>query len=427
VRRVWSVLTVRGRWLAGTGLVVLLAAMISGQRDVMRVGLLLLALPLVALVLVLRARLRMSAERSVEPAQVALGTPMHGRITLGHDSLLPAALLELEDQVPPELGERPRFLVDRATSHWQRTVEYPLLGRARGHYRTGPLMVRTTDPFGLVALDRTFTATSEVVVTPQVFDLTRAAGGGNGGSTGEARPRRIGAVGTDDVLVREYRQGDDVRRIHWRSTARSGELMVRREEQALDPSTAVLLDTRAAAHAGRGLHHSLEWAVSAVASVGLRLADDGFTVDVTTPDGALPGAGSTRGPLAADALLRQLTDLQPARRHDLGHLLVDAAGERDEQLVVAVLGRVTPEEAYAVSGLRRQRATGLAMVLDVDAWAATAPRTEGGEPGGAGDAGHAAFRAAEVLADQQWRVVVVSPSMTVPQAWEALERAVVLA
>ena len=423
MRRVWSVLTVRGRWLVGTGLVVLLAAMVSGQRDVMRVGLLLLALPLVALVLVLRARLRMSAERSVEPAQVALGTPMHGRITLGHDSLLPAALLELEDQVPPELGERPRFLVDRATSHWERTVTYPLLGRARGHYRTGPLMVRTTDPFGLVRLDRTFTATSEVVVTPQVFDLTRVTGGGSGGSAGEAQPRRIGLSGADDVLVREYRQGDDMRRIHWRSTARSGELMVRREEQALDPSTRVLLDTRASAHAGRGLHHSLEWAVSAVASVGLRLAEDGFAVDVTTSEGPLPGSGAARGLLAADTLLRQLTDLRAAPDRGLGHLVTDLGGERGEQLVVAVLGRLTPEEAHVVSGLRRQRSTGLAMVLDVDAWVAGAARGSVDDAGAEPSA--AAVRAAEILADQQWRVVVVSPTTTVPQAWEALERAVV--
>ena len=80
-------------------------------------------------------------------------------------------------------------------------MEYPLVGRARGHYRTGPLMVRTTDPFGLVRLDRTFSATSEVVVTPQVHDLTGTAGGGSGGSAGEARPRRIGVSGADDVLV----------------------------------------------------------------------------------------------------------------------------------------------------------------------------------------------------------------------------------
>lgn len=420
VRRVWSVLTPRGRWLSGAGLVVLLAGMVSAQRDIMRVGLLLLALPLVALVLVLRARLRMSAERSVEPASVALGTPMHGRITLGHDSLLPAALLELEDQVPPELGERPRFLVDRATSHWQRTVEYPLLGRARGHYRTGPLMVRTTDPFGLVRLDRTFTATSEVVVTPQVFDLTRVGGGGSGGSAGEARPRRVGVLGADDVLVREYRQGDDVRRIHWRSTARSGELMVRREEQALDPSTSVLLDTRASAHAGRGLHHSLEWAVSAVASVGLRLAEDGYAVDVTTSDGRLPV--TSRGPVAAEALLGQLTDLRPAPGRGLGHLLSDAGAEHGEQLVVAVLGRLTSAEAYAVAALRRQRATGLALVLDVDSWATPDP---GGRAAATPDDSSGAARAAEILADRQWRVVVVDATTTVPQAWEALERAAV--
>jgi uncharacterized protein (DUF58 family) len=388
---------------------------------VMRVGLLLLALPLVALVLVLRARLRMSAERSVEPAQVPLGSPMHGRITLGQDSLLPAALLELEDQVPPELGERPRFLVDRAASHWQRTIEYPLLGRARGHYRTGPLMVRTTDPFGLVQLDRTFTATSEVVVTPQVFDLSRAAGGGSGGSAGEARPRRIGVVGTDDVLVREYRQGDDVRRIHWRSTARSGELMVRREEQALDPSTTVLLDSRAGAHAGRGVQHSLEWAVSAVASVGLRLTDDGYAIEVVTSDGPLQGAGAAPGPVAADVLLRQLTDLQPSPTRGLSRLMNGAAGEHGDQLVVAVLGRLTPEEAYAVAGLRRSRATGLAMLLDVDTWAVPGSRAQTEPDPGPG----AADRAAEILADQQWRVVVVRPTTTVPQAWEALERSAV--
>ena len=229
-------------------------------------------------------------------------------------------------------------------------------------------------------------------------------------------------MGADDVLVREYRQGDDVRRIHWRSTARSGDLMVRREEQALDPSTTVLLDTRAPAHAGRGVHHSLEWAISAAASVGLRLAEDGYAVDVLTPDGPLQSTGTARGPVAADALLGQLTDLQAVPGRGLGHLLADAAGERREQLVVAVLGRLTPEEAYAVAGLRRRRATGLAMVLDVDAWVLGGSR---GRSEADPDAEGAAARAAEILADQQWRVVVVDPSMTVPQAWEVLERTVV--
>src|SRR3712207_8309243 len=135
--------------------------MIAGQRDVMRLALLLLLLPLIAAVLVSRARLRLSCERSVEPAQVTLGSPLRGRITLGQDGRLPADILMLEDEVPRELGPRPRFLVDKADLSWRREVEYPLLGRVRGRFRTGPLKVRTTDPFGLVQLNRQFVATTD--------------------------------------------------------------------------------------------------------------------------------------------------------------------------------------------------------------------------------------------------------------------------
>ena len=88
-----------------------------------------------------------------------------------------------------------------------------------------------------------------------------------------------------------------------------------------------------------------------------------------------------RGPVAADALLQQLTDLRPTSGHEPGPPpRRPPAGERGEQLVVAVLGRLTPEEAYTVAGLRRRRATGLAMVLDVGHVddRARAPRTDGG-------------------------------------------------
>jgi uncharacterized protein (DUF58 family) len=259
--KAWQLLTLRGRAFLVIGLVVVLIAMLAGQRDVMRLGLLVLAIPVIAAVLVSRARLRMSCERSVVPAQVPLGSPMRGKITLGQDGRLPAGILLLEDAVPRELGPHPRFLVDKADLSWRREVEYPLLGRVRGRFTTGPLMVRTTDPFGLVRLDRQFVATSDVMVTPQVVPLPAMRAAGGAGSTGEARPHRIGVVGQDDALVREYHQGDDVRRVHWRSTARRGELMVRREEQSWDPSASIMLDTRSRAHAGEGMYSSLEWGV----------------------------------------------------------------------------------------------------------------------------------------------------------------------
>ena len=312
MRRPWRLFTARGHVFVVVGVLVVVASMVAGQRDVMRIGLLLLALPVIAAVLVARARLRLSCERSVEPPRVALGSPMRGRITLGQEGRLPAGILLLEDTVPAELGNRPRFVVDKADLSWRREIEYPMLGRVRGRFHTGPLMVRTTDPFGLVQLDRHFQATTEVMITPVVEILPAMRSAGGAGSAGEARPHRVGVTGQDDVLVREYQQGDDRRRIHWRSTARRGDLMVRREEQAWDPTASVLLDARVSSHAGRGMHSSLEWAVSAAASVAVHFLDDGFGVEIYEPDGSMHIAGhiGQHSTASSDLALSRLTDLR---------------------------------------------------------------------------------------------------------------------
>jgi uncharacterized protein (DUF58 family) len=405
VKRAWRLLTRRGRSFVVVGLLALLVAMLAGQRDVMRLALLLLALPVVAAVLVSRARLRLSCERSVEPAQVTLGSPMRGRITLGQDGRLPAGILMLEDEVPRELGPRPRFLVDKADLSWRREVEYPMLGRVR---------VRTTDPFGLVQLDRQFVATSDVMVTPQIFPLSPLRATGGGGSTGEARPHRIGIVGQDDALVREYRRGDEVRRIHWRSTAHRGELMVRREEQAWDPSARVLLDSRAAAHAGLGLQSSLEWAVSAAASVALHFLDEGFSVEIFEADGPLHVTGSMgqHSSASAELVVSRLTDLKPRVTSTLHYAVESAVEDRPGQLVVAVLGRLDAADANSLLRLQRNRAQGLALVLDVDSFAdvPAGPR-QGAEH----------ELAVRILRDNQWKVVDVTRGMSVPDAWAVLE------
>jgi uncharacterized protein (DUF58 family) len=414
VKRPWGLLTVRGRILTISGILVILAAMISGQRDVMRLGLLLLTLPVVAAVLVSRARLRMTCERAIEPAQVPLGSPMKGQIILGQDGRLPAAILLLEDTVPRELGSRPRFLVDRADATWRRVVEYPLLGRVRGRFSTGPLTVRTTDPFALVQLDRQFMATSEVMVTPRVFPLPSMRTTGGAGSTGEARPHRIGVVGQDDVLVREYRQGDDVRRIHWRSTARFGDLMVRREEQAWDPSASILLDSRASAHAGRGMQNSIEWAISAAASIAIHFLDDGFGIEIYEADGPLhiAGAMGQHSSASAELVVSRLTDLRPRPTTTMHYAIESATIDRPGQLVIAVMGRMSAEDANALLRVRRNRAHGMALVLDVDSFAD--PTTN-----------HVRDQhqlALQILRDHQWRVVEVPRGMAVTDAWSALEQ-----
>ena len=415
MRRAWRLLTARGRFFVVGGLAIVLISMAAGQRDVMRIGLLLLVLPVIAAILVSRARLRMSCERSIEPAQVPLGAPMRGQITLGQDGRLPAGILMLEDAVPRELGNRPRFLVDKADLSWRREVEYPLLGRVRGRFATGPLRVRTTDPFGLVQLDRQFVATTEVMVTPRIFPLPAIRTVGGAGSAGEERPHRIGVVGQDDALVREYRQGDDVRRIHWRSTARRDELMVRREEQAWDPSASIVLDSRAGAHAGRGMHNSIEWAISAAASVALHFLDDGFSIEIYEADGPLRISGSMgqHSSASQELVISRLTDLKARATTTMHYAVESAAVDRPGQLVIAIMGRMDAEDANSLLRVRRNRAHGMAMVLDVDTFA--------DEP--AGERARAQHELAmQMLRDNQWRVVEVSRGMGVADAWSMLEQ-----
>lgn len=418
MRNPWKVLTGRGKVFLLVGLLILLLAMFSDQRDVLRIGLLFLVLPLVAGVLVARSRLRMSCERSVEPAQVPLGSRMQGKLLLGQDGRLPAGILLLEDYVPRELGSRPRFVVDKADLAWRRQVAYPLRGKVRGRFATGPLMVRTTDPFGLVRLDRQFNSTSEVMVTPEIVPLQPARGAGGGGSSGEARPHRIGVVGQDDVLVREYRQGDDVRRIHWRSTARRNELMVRREEQAWDPSTTIILDSRRSAHDGRGMDHSFEWAVSAAGSIAHHFLEDGFSVEVYDAEGPMHVTGpmGQHSSLSSDQLIRQLTDLTLKSSNSLHYGVEAALQEQNGQLVVAVVGRLTARDAESLLRARRNRAQGMALVVDADSFL-----PDGAEP-------TAPFRereqdlAVQMLIDNQWRVLRVQHGTPVAEAWQQLTR-----
>ena len=142
-------------------------------------------------------------------------------------------------------------------------MAYTVRADVRGRYEVGPLVVRLTDPFGLCELTRSFPSMDQLTVIPQVVALPSVRLAGEYAGAGESRARSVAVHGEDDAATREYRHGDDLRRVHWRSTARVGELMVRREEQPWESRATVVLDTRATAHRGEGPTASFEWAVSA--------------------------------------------------------------------------------------------------------------------------------------------------------------------
>ncbi|HUR04249.1 MAG TPA: DUF58 domain-containing protein [Nonomuraea sp.] len=396
-------LTSRGRSFLASGVAAMLMAFLLGENDLFRIGVLVTALPLLAAMVVARTRYRLSCARRLDPARAEVGGEATVTLRLENVTRLPTGLLLIEDTVPYALGVRPRFVLDRVESRGVREIDYRVRSDLRGRYTIGPLSVRITDPFGLVELTRGFTISDTLVVTPQVVALPHVRLSGEWTGGGDSRTRSVAAAGDDDVAPREYRQGDDLRRVHWRSTARHGELMVRREEQQWQSRGALLLDTRRYAHRGEGPRSSFEVAVSAAASIGVHLAHEGLGLRLVTDQGAehLTDSGLSWSLLDTLAVVRNST----ARSLEMGVSALRQGG--GDGLIVAVLGSLDPEEARELARLRHSGITGVAVLLDVGTW-------DGGEPGSTEN-----YEAVQgVLAGYGWRIVRLPAGVPIASVWQ---------
>lgn len=374
-------LTTRGRAFIAAGVTASVCALLLGQKDLLRVGVLLIALPVVAALVVGRTRLRLQVHRSLAPDQVPVGGQATVDLTLTNQGRMPAGLLLLEDRIPYVLGHRPRFVVDRVSPNWRRTVSYPVKSDVRGLFQVGPLMLTVADPFGLVETSRTFTRSQNLLVTPRVYKLPTVRLGADRAGSGENRPRAIAAAGEEDATVREYRDGDDLRRVHWRSTARRGSLMVRREEQPWQSRCAIFLDARTTSHHGHGPSASLEWAVSAAASVGTDVIRRGYMTTLLGGPTTLAAitrrtSSAVHQPLTSQQLLTECATVEEHKYAEVGPLLTVDRQTQDPSLVVAILGACGSEDITALNRWRSNQATGVVLLLDAASWAVDADGTE---------------------------------------------------
>jgi uncharacterized protein (DUF58 family) len=406
-------LTPRGRSFLASGVAALLCAFLFGEHDLLRVAVLIIALPLLAALVVARTRYRLGCARRLSPTRVAVGNDATVTLRLENVTRLPTGLLLIEDTLQYALGARPRFVLDRVEPRGVREIDYKVRSDLRGRFAIGPLSVRITDPFGLVELTRSFTITDTLVVTPEVTALPRVPLSGEWAGGGESRTRSVAVAGDDDVAPREYRHGDDLRRVHWRSTARYGELMVRREEQQWQSRGALLLDTRRYAHRGEGPRSSFETAVSAAASIGVHLAREGLGLRLVTDLGPqhLAADGAGHGLLDALAVVRE----SPARSLELGVAALRQGG--GDGLIVAVLGALDETDARALARLRHGGMTGVAVLLDVATW----------RPGGRPEDEEAVRAAGTVLASAGWRVVRLPAGVPLAAVWPQAGRSTVQA
>ncbi|MGL4832736.1 MAG: DUF58 domain-containing protein, partial [Propionibacteriaceae bacterium] len=287
---------------------------------------------------------------------------------------------------------------------------YQLRANQRGRSNVGPVSVETRDPFGMVRLLRQqHSGETSLAVTPVISRLSGTVLGAINGADGEATPQRISSSGEDDVLVREYRHGDDMRRVHWRSSAKLGELMVRREERAGGPSATILLDSRQSAHAGQGPDSSFEWSVNAAASIAMLLLEYGYHVCLVSAEGTLvePRLSTAEQELAREDIMSALTDITMSAGDSLDAAADALSHHSDNHVLIALIGRTSHHNLERILTARHGRTRGLAFAVDTPSFTADKTATEG------------------VSLDQRcmsfsgngWRTVAVTSAMSVPQAW----------
>jgi uncharacterized protein (DUF58 family) len=440
-------MTTRGSSFVAAGIAAIGTGYVLGERALLCVGVALVALPLLAAVAARRGQYRLSVSRVISPPRVPAGHTATVTLRLENVSRASTGLLLAEDGVPYALGARPRYVLDKIERNGTRELSHPLRSDVRGKFEIGPLQLRVADSFGLVEVSRSLSGRTPFIVTPRVVPLARTVISRSWAGEGEGQARLASMAGEDDVIPREYRNGDERRRVHWRSTARYGELMVRREEQRWRNKATVLLDSRSMSHLGSGAGSSFETAVSAAASVGVHVSQEGLTGQFIS-DGDIIRSG----PFFEDRLLDALAVIRPTGARTLDRafkeLKVIGAG-----VIIAVMGRMSQGEAQQLAACRTEGSQGIALLLDVATWADAARRpnpasspvngtdsgdsagpldgqAEAARDGGGAAAGHGAnsakafefAAAAAVLRGAGWHVTVVDASTPLGIAWQRLPR-----
>lgn len=351
-----------------------------------------------------------TAERECSRTSLQIGEKAAVIVRIKNNRWLPVVWLLCEDSVPKQalLQRPPRIALEgkrvgivQLPSRGTKLLPYQVRFLMRGYYQLGPLLVESGDLFGLQRRFQIKTKPHYVLVYPKVLPL-------KGYDLASRRP--IGEVRLTHRLfedptrisgVRQYQQGDPLNRIHWRATARTGELHCKMYEPSCIAGVTLLLDFHVASYPARGEPHRSELAVTAAASLanaiyqmgqqfGLitngrdaadRIRQEGHRHEFHTRSMALgnvemQGSSDRLNPVivetrrGAEQLAQILETLARVELSDgltFSQLVIEATSRLPrDATVVALLADVPPETAIALAGLKRRGYAVTAMLVMAD-------------------------------------------------------------
>lgn len=413
-------LTLRGWAVALTGLALLVVARTFGSQPVEQFGFALVVLPLIALAVVRLGKHDLQVTRRTSPERVRAGSKVKVTLEISNRGRGPAPLLLLEDRVPSDVAGRARFALHGVEPKGRRAAAYELRPPRRGHYQIGPLTLTSTDPFGLARLEDAAAPKASILVHPRVEPLALPRDLGDRRSLAVSALRQpIGAQGEDFYTLREYNEGDDLRKVHWPATAKRGRYMIRQEETPWHTRATVVFDDRSSGHDGIGEAGSFERVIEATASIVDLYHRSGYTYRLAGASAAgLPAAKgsphfnraldllatvhtSAPDPLGADALVARLLE-------------IDAATAGEGTLAV-VTGSLTPEAAMAITRCGRRFRQTIVVTFPSHRFAALTTKARW--------AGEESVRdVVKLLARGGAHTIVLGPEESLLSGWDSLSR-----
>lgn len=351
-RRAWSLLA--------AGALLPFVGRLLGVRELTSLGLVALVLTGASVALVAYGPVNVEAVRRLVPVRVHAGTPCRVDLHVRNLALRRSPVLTARD--PFDDGRRwARFRLAPLSPNQGCTAAYRVPTDRRGLFDLGPLQLIRTDPLGLATRTIEVAGVDSVTVYPRIDRIaalphTRGADP-RGGTVTQAS---FGPSGDEFHALRPYVVGDDLRRVHWKSSARTEDLLIRQDELPWQGRATLVVDLRATVHT----EASFEAAMSAAASIATACVGAGLEFRLLGTDGVDTGHGAGRAHL--DAVLERLAawEPDPSAAHALTSTLAGVALARDSSLATITTGRAGPGAVDVAARARRGRRGAVVVVLE---------------------------------------------------------------
>ena len=350
-------MTGRGWAILAAAVVCIGAGRVLGLEDVFLIGTGLVVMLAVAWVYVRVIRTHVAAARRLLPSRVHAGSSSRVELTLTNRGRRRSPVLTVRD--PFDRGARSaRFLVAPLAPGEVGRAAYRVPTDQRGVFDLGPLEVSVSDPFGLAAAVTPAAPLTRLTVYPRIDDIPPPPlGQGDDPMAGADHPRALSGGGSDFYALRPYVRGDDLRKVHWPSTAKAGDLMLRQDEMPWQARSTLVLDTRARTCPAP----AFELLVSATASVAVAAARHGGLLRLSTTggfDSRWEGGSASK----IDNILEHLASVQLGDGSWLARLSAVRRAPGGGALVAFTTAMAPDEDLRALAALRT-RFSSVTLVL----------------------------------------------------------------